>query len=202
MFIRINGYPHYIVNSILRKVKEDQNADDASSSEDDTLSNDEDSKQTLMLKLPFRGKKGDTLIRSLKKDLKRNLPDTECRIVHTGSKLSQYFSLKDKVDDKHLSNFIYKFDCRNKKCDDGYVGETGRRKEIRENDHAGKDKESHILHHTNTTKHPRAKEKDFIILGKNYGNKRKRRLAEAMFIRDLKPTLNKQKDSYKLVLFG
>ena len=26
--------------------------------------------------------------------------------------------------------------------------------------------------------------------------------AEAMFIRDLKPTLNKQKDSYKLTLFG
>ena len=36
----------------------------------------------------------------------------------------------------------------------------------------------------------------------NYSDRRKRKLAEAMFIRDLKPTLNKQKESYKLALFA
>ena len=122
--------------------------------------------------------------------------------MHIGSKLSQFFSLKDKVDEKHLSNFIYKFDCRNKKCNENYVGETARHKEIRENDHAGKYKDSHVFKHTQATKHPRANKKNFVILAKNYENRRKRKLAEAMFIRDLKPTLNKQKDSYKLVLFG
>ena len=106
------------------------------------------------------------------------------------------------TDEKHLSNFIYKFDCRNKKCNDNYVGETARHKKVRESEHAGKDKESHVFKHTQATKHLRANEKNFVILAKNYENRRKRKLAEALFIRDRKPTLNKQKDSYKLVLFG
>ena len=173
-----------------------------SNDEDETSTDDDEDRQTLILKLPFRGSKGDALVRSLKNSLERYLPDTNCKIVHTGSKLSQYFNLKDSVDEKHLSNLIYKFDCRNKKCKEDYIGETARRIEVREEDHRGKDKKSHIFQHTKATKHPCANKKNFVILAKNYENRRKRRLAEAMFIRDLKPTLNKQKDSYKLVLFN
>ena len=40
------------------------------------------------------------------------------------------------------------------------------------------------------------------VLATNYSDRRKRKLAEAMFIRDLKPTLNKQKESNKLLLFA
>ena len=68
--------------------------------------------------------------------------------------------------------------------------------------HAGTVKQSEILKHTQKTKHPRAKEEGFEILATNYPNRTKRKLAEAMFIRDLKPTLNRQKDSYKLHLFA
>ena len=93
-------------------------------------------------------------------------------------------------------------DCKNKKCDEGdYIGETARRRITRTADHGGNDKNSEIYKHSSKTKHPRAKDEDFKILATNYGNRKKRRLAEAMFIRDLKPALNKQKDSYKLVLF-
>ena len=87
--------------------------------------------------------------------------------------------------------------CQNKRCNHSYIGETARRIVIRADDHTGKDKNSHIL-----TKHPRAKEANFEVLATNYPNRRKRKLAEAMFIRDEKPTLNVQKDLYKLVLFG
>ena len=90
----------------------------------------------------------------------------------------------------------------NKNCDEDYIGETGRREELRTGDHGGKDKESWIYKHSVETKHPKAKQKDFRILATNYEDRRKRRLAEAMFIRDLKPSLNKQKDSYKLTLFA
>ena len=82
---------------------------------------------------------------------------------------------------------------KNKKCKENYVGETARRKVKRVEEHAGRDKNSHIFQHSNTTKHPRAKEENFEILATNYPNKRKRKLAEAMYIRDIKPTLNKQK---------
>ena len=56
--------------------------------------------------------------------------------------------------------------------------------------------------HSLTKRHPRAKERDFEVLATNYSDRRKRKLTEAMFIRDLKPTLNKQKESYKLALFA
>ena len=65
----------------------------------------------------------------------------------------------------------------------------------RTGEHGGKDK------HSSSTKHPKAKDVKFEVLATNYENRRKRKLAEAMFIRDLKPSLNKQKESYKLSLF-
>ena len=157
---------------------------------------------TCVLKIPFRGNKGEALIKNFKNTLKRTLPDdTSYRIVHTGTKLSKHFTLKDKTNKAHLSNFIYKHKCRNKKCKECYVGETGRRKVKRTTEHGGTDKKSHIYKHSRSKKHPRAKDEDFEILAVNYPNRRKRKLAEAMFIRDLKPSLNKQKDSFKLTLF-
>ena len=74
--------------------------------------------------------------------------------------------------------------------------------QVNTQDKKDKDKNSHIFQHSSKTKHPRAKDEDFEILAVNYSNRRKRRLAEAMFIRDLKLTLNKQKESYKLNLFA
>ena len=81
--------------------------------------------QTLMMKVPYAGKKGEGLIRGLKTCLQNNLPDNiKCRIVQTGTKISKNFNEKDKVDKSHLSNFIYRHKCKNKKCNDPYIGET------------------------------------------------------------------------------
>ena len=157
----------------------------------------------LMLKMPYAGEKGETLIKDLKNTLQKNLPkNIRCRVVQTGTKLSRNFNVKDKIAQEHLSDFIYRRDCPNKKCNRGdYIGETARRKVVRTDDHGGKDKQSWIFKHSSSTKHPRAKDKDFEILATGYPDRRRRKLAEAMFIRDLKPSLNIQKESYKLALF-
>ena len=156
-----------------------------------------------MLKIPYAGKKGENLVKGLKNSLQHNLPDNiKCRIVQTGTKISRNFNVKDKVDGRHLSNFIYKHECKNKKCTDTYIGETARRRIIRTEEHGGKDKESWIFKHSNQTKHPKAKDANFEILAANYADRRRRKLAEALYIRDQKPTLNKQKESYKLKLFA
>ena len=111
-----------------------------------------------MMKVPFRGNEGQTLVKRLDESLKQTLKDKlKYRIVHTGTKISRYFSLKDKTSESHLSNIIYRYPCRNKKCKDDYIGETGRRKTIRTGEHAGKDKQSEILKHTQKTKHPTSK---------------------------------------------
>ena len=203
VFTEINGYPRSLVRSMFKKARERFNGN--TTTDANVEDNDEnDKKAPLILKVPFRGDKGERLLNKLNGNLKKDLPeDMKFRIVHTGSKLSKHFNLKDKIDKKHLSNFVYKHDCRNKKCKEGdYIGETARRKTLRCNEHAGKDKNSHIFQHSSKTKHPRAREENFEILATNYSDRRKRKLAEAMYIRDLKPSLNKQKDSFKLALFA
>ena len=55
---------------------------------------------------------------------------------------------------------------------------------------------------TQATKHPKAKDENFEVLATNYADRRRRKLAEAMFIRDEKSSLKVQRDSYKLVLFN
>ena len=205
VFTITNGYPRSLVISALRKVKQQVDGTTTSSNVDGTNdSNENDDPKILMLKVPYAGDKGESLIKDLKNTLRRNLPENlECRVIQTGTKLSRHFNIKDKVDSKHLSNFIYRRDCKNKKCTKGdYIGETARRKVVRTGEHGGKDKKSWIFQHSTTTKHPRAKDEDFEVLATNYTDRRKRKLAEAMFIRDMKPSLNKQKESYRLALFA
>ena len=198
VFIETNGYPPHLITSLLKKAKEKSNAEPS-----ETENADSTEPKLLMMKVPYAGKTGESLVESLKKTLKRNLPSSlECRIVQTGTKLSTRFNIKDKVDKDHLSNFIYKRNCKNKRCKDSYVGETARRRTVRTGEHGGKDKNSWIFKHSSKTKHPRAKDEDFEILATNYGDRRKRKLAEAMFIRDLKPSLNQKKESFKLALFA
>jgi hypothetical protein len=211
VFTMINGYPRSLVKSTIKKVKRQideltaPNSDVGEDTTEDTDNSDENNDpKVLMLKVPYAGKKGESLMKDLNNTLQKNLPENlKCRIVHTGTKISRHFNIKDKVDPKHLSNFIYGHDCQNKKCDEGdYVGETSRRRTNRTGEHGGKDKKSWIFLHSSTTKHPRAKDKDFVVLATNYPDRRKRRLCEAMYIRDLKPSLNKQKESHKLMLFA
>ena len=199
VFTRINGYPSHLVDTIMKNVKDERNT----TRTEENSAEEENETTTLMVKMPFAGEKGEGIIKDLNRTLQRNLPNNiQCRIVRTGTKLQQNFNIKDKLEEKHRSNFVYQHECQNKRCTEDYIGETGRRKELRTGEHGGTDKESWIYKHSIKTKHPKAKDKNFKILGANYDNRRKRRIAEALYIRDLKPTLNKQKESYKLTLFA
>ena len=67
-----------------------------------------DEQKLLMLKVPYAGGKGKTIIKVINTTSKRYRPENlHCRIVQTGTKLSQNFNVKDKVDGKHLINFVY-----------------------------------------------------------------------------------------------
>ena len=201
VFMGIDGYPCNLVETTMKNVKDERNATRTTANTEKEEENEPTT--TLMVKVPFAGEKGEGLIKDLNRTLQRNLPNRiKCRIVRTGTKLQRNFNIKDKLEDKHRSNIVYLHECQNKRCDDDYIGETGRRKEVRTGEHGGNDKESWIFKQSKNTKHPKAKDKNFKILGANYDNRRKRRIAEAMFIRDLKPTLNKKKESYKLTLFA
>ena len=68
--------------------------------------------------------------------------------------------------------------------------------------YAGKDKKSHIFRHTQRTKHKKVNTHAFKIIGKGYRSNFARKISESLFIKKLKPDLNVQKESYKLLLFN
>ena len=151
-----------------QEMNESQVAENGQTPDDDKG----DEQKLLMLKVPYAGEKGETIIKDLNTTLKRNLPENiNCRIVQTGTKLSQNFNVKDKVDGKHLSNFVYRHTCKNKKFNESYIGETSRRRVIRTEEHGGRDKQSWIFKHSSTTKHPKAKDENFEVLATNYADR-------------------------------
>ena len=103
MFTETNGYPPYLVKSLLKKANETSNAQ--SNSTEENPEDDSTEQKLLMMKVPYAGKTGESIVESLKKTLKRNLPSSiNCRIVQTGTKLSTRFNIKAAVDKQHLSN--------------------------------------------------------------------------------------------------
>ena len=121
----------------------------------------------------------------------------------TGSKLSSKFQVKDRTIFSHNHDIIYHGNCPENGCPDNYVGETAKRISKRVLEHIGKDINSHLYKHSIETGHQTLEISDYRIIGngyKNNGNKRK--IAEALLIKELKPTLNKQDKSIPLKLFN
>ena len=74
-----------------------------------------------------------------------------------------------------------------------YLGETGRRISERVLDHAWSDPNSHLFNDSVESGHPVSDMNNYKIIEKGYKNNvRKRKIAEALLIKEMKPTLNKQ----------
>ena len=71
-------------------------------------------------------------------------------------------------------------------CIDDYVGESARRITERIKDHNGRDHTSQVWNHSIEKSHKNVDTIDFKIIDKNFhNNKRKRKIAEALWIKDL-----------------
>ena len=125
------------------------------------------------------------------------------RISFTGRKLGTKFQIKDLTKNQHERDLIYYGKCPEPNCDEDYLGETGRRRMERTADHCGKDKQFHLLKHALISSHPVVDLKDLKVIYKNYhGNKCKRKISEALYIKQYRPSLNAQEHSVQLKLFN
>ena len=127
--------------------------------------------------------------------------DTKIRIIYNTQKLSSRFPTKDKTDQKHLHNVVYRVHCPQPNCKSTYIGQTKCRLLKRVIQHNKVDKKSHILIHSNTSHHNRVWLNDFTLLGRGYKSNFKRQISEALYIKELTPDLNIQKDAYRLKLY-
>ena len=139
-----------------------------------------------------------------KNTLKSAIPaNNTCKIIYTGTKLASKFNIKDKISKEQKHDLIYNAQCPDLDCDETYIGEIERRFSERIIDHPGRDDKSHLYEHAEKTGHENVNIDHFEILSNGYkNNKFKRKLAEALYIKHERPTLNVQKQSVPLKLFN
>ena len=156
------------------------------------------------MKLPHAGEKGCSIIKSLKKHLKKTLPaNLEADIIYTGTKLSsQLNNIKDPTPFEEQHDLIYHSVCNNDNCNDDYIGEIARRLKEKGKDHNGCDESSHLVKHSIESGHDLVCQGNFRILAKGYNNTFKTKVPEALLIKKHKPSLNVQKKSVILELFN
>ena len=159
--------------------------------------------EIVQLNLPYGGEKGQHLMKKLQRNVERNLNGkVKLRTTYTPCKLGSRFPVKDREKLIHQHNVTYHVTCANKKCESTYVGETKRRMFTRIMEHNSKDAKSHVLRHSKKTKHRRVFLPNVEIIGRGYKTNFKRKVSEALFIKQLKPDLNMQKDAFKLKLYN
>ena len=125
------------------------------------------------------------------------------KLLSQVKKLNSCFSIKDKTKFEHQQDLVYYEKCTEPSCRDNYVGETGRRIIERIKDHSGRDHASHMVKHNIETSHTDVNTTNFKIIDMNFSNnKRKRKIVESLWIKDLRPTLNVQEKSIPLKFFN
>ena len=141
--------------------------------------------------LPYNGKQGNKFLSEMKKHLNKSLPtEVKTIVTYQSKKLETKFQLKYKTRFNQQNNLVYYSKCPNKTSNEDYVGETDRRIEERITDNNKRDKNSHLLKHSREKNRQHACENDVKVLGNNYRSNFKRKISEALFIKQLKLSLN------------
>ena len=156
------------------------------------------------LLIPYQGGKGEQVIKSVRETVKRLLPSNiKVQVSSAANKLSSCFNITDKTKFEHRHDVIYLGTSPEATCNDNYIDETKRQIFERVKDHNGRDFNPHLLKHALENKHQHVSEKDFKVIGNGFrGNNKKRKVAEALLIREIRPTLNIQDQSVPLQLFS
>ena len=192
----VNNYPRKFVQNIISYNLHKR------SSIAPNLNGGNNSKE-IFISIKYAGQKGEQLMSKMKKIVSNSLENgVKPKVVYNLAKLSQYLNVKDPVPQKYKSNLVYKCTSPQINCNESFMGEAERRFEERIIDHNKRDKKSHICKHSGQNSHPHVWFDNFQKVGRNYGNRIKRKIGEAMLINELKPSLNKQDKSFPLKLFN
>ena len=126
------------------------------------------------------------------------------RVTYLGTRLSSILTkIKNKASKEHQHDIAYYAKCPESQCSEDYTEETARRLSERVPDHNGKDAQSHLVKHVIKKCHKYPKIEDFNVPGKGYRNNTfKRKVAEYLLIKDVRPILNTHEKSVPLKLFS
>ena len=197
VFHDINGYPMNVITTAINDTEEKLQQPQTTTTEETSESNDRQK-----LYLPYQGKRGETLVKSLNKTLK-NVIGTQIKtqIAYKSTRLSSMFNIKDKTSAIHEHNVVYKVQCPQEDCGETYIGETERRIYERVLDHNGRDINSTVFRHSCLTGHEPITMDNVKVIAKGFKRNDTRELTEALLITEQKPTLNIQNLFKTLQLF-
>ena len=83
---------------------------------------------THMLVLPYKGERGQRIIKSINKAVKKILPQNHVtQNVYKSKKLGSYFNIKDSMKLEHQHDFTYFTQCPGVNYNETYLKETTRR---------------------------------------------------------------------------
>ena len=211
VFTKINGYPSKIVYNTLQDVTKkieresilvNAPVEPESGRVDNTSKESPQEEIFPHMCLPYKGLEGEKVMNNFRNYLGKFLPKTvKPRFIYKGRKLGSFFKLKDPIDTEHLSDLVYGYYDNENPIIAHYVGETNVRYGTRTYEHVSTDKQSAIYKHSRAGNYDVSKD-DFRIIEKGYSARVDRKIAEALYISELKPKLNEQVQSYKLKLFN
>ena len=147
-----------------------------------------------LLVLPYQGGKGMHIVNSMKGYVNIILPENvKVQTTFTGKRLSSCFKTKDRTKFEYQHNIIYKVKCSAENCWDDYIGELARRIIERVKDYGEWDTKSHVVKHISEKEHVEVTQEDFKIISSHFKNNRlKRKIAEALLMKQKRPSLNVQ----------
>ena len=117
VFYENNSYPKYVIKQVLQQISEQHNnktngTDNSNNNIDgDNISSMNNESVTLekqqLLVLPYQGKKGDHILKSFKKGMRKTLPNNvKPQITFAGRKVGASFQIKDKTEMKHNHDIV------------------------------------------------------------------------------------------------
>ena len=210
MFTKVNGYPSKVVyntlQEIIKKIEKESNVEEVkpgstSGNVENTESSGKDEIFPHMC-LPYKGPEGEEVLNRFKGYLNKVLPkEIKPRFIYKGKKLGSFFKVKDSIKKEHLSDLVYGYFRSITPKLAHYVGETNVRYGSRTYEHSCTDKQSAIFKDSKANNYT-ISQNDFRVIEIGFNNTINRKIAEALYINELKPSLNEQVISYKLKLFN
>ena len=150
----INGYHNWVTNQVFEQIKLKQRypvpnsnaSDETKQPNNQTIVEKYGDKKHLFM-MPYQGEKGQQIIKSVRKTVKRLLPrNIKLKVYFTGNKLGSAFNVKGKTKFEHKHDVIYLGTCP-EMCNDNYIGEVKQRISERVKDCNRRGIKSHLLKH-------------------------------------------------------
>ena len=124
------------------------------------------------------------------------------KVTYSGAILySKFTNIKNKTVKEHQNDIAYYVKCPEDQCSEDYPGETAQRLLERVFHHNGRDSKSNLVKHVIKKCHRYPKIENFNIIGKDYRNDTfKRKFAESLLIKEIRPTIKTHEKSVSLKL--